>query len=286
MGNNSFENNIIEPKIEITMDNLEPEILNEGETEFVVQRHAADNRDPHNSSLELGELEAESAEKVRAHSENFFDKIFESLSKEERETVNIIVVAADSKLGPIEGEESDYKRAVETAKQVIAGIKSSTEKYPSKKNPLLNRTGEPIEISEKLNDPHFLRKSPEFVEFLTKNEEETGETFWATFESDAKKEVRKSMGAEGPDEIVNRLDEYLQLMKRAMKCHHKKNPESRTIVWIVTHYDTISPYIKKIADLKKTDFVPVKNGAGIVIKIGKDNEVTTKIAGKNYNISL
>jgi len=128
--------------------------------------------------------------------------------------------------------------------------------------------------------------SPEFVHFLT-DKYGTGQRFWEAYENDVERETREKMGAEGPDDIADRVKGYLQVLTRAMRSYHESHPKRKVIAWVESHYDTISPFLKRdVASLEKTDYLPVDHGAGIVINVGKDQGASTNIKGRRYDFSL
>ena len=291
----SIENGLTENKKEllskvekVTIDDLRIETPESGGTAFVLQRNAKDNRDP-DSEIEMGALVPEAAEQVKIHTKESLDRIFQSLSPEERKGVDMLVVAADTKLEtPMPDIKSEHKRAVETAEQVIAGIKQSLQEFSLPETQLLNKSGKPIELSsKKLEDLRMFEDSPKFVQFLV-DKYGTGLEFWVAYEDDVERETRKQMGAEGPDDIAKRVDDYLTTLANAMKSYHQSHPGRRVIVWVESHYDTISPFIKlRIAKMEKASYLPVDNGAGIVITLDKDqNEASTVIKGNRYDFSL
>ncbi|MEK7621126.1 MAG: hypothetical protein AAB395_02105 [Patescibacteria group bacterium] len=262
---------LIEPPGEkVTIDDLQLEVPKPGETVVVLQRNAKDNRDP-SSELEIGTLIPEAAEHVKVQTKESLDNILSSLSSEERKKIDFLVVAANTKLDTPLGEEikSEHKRAVETAVQVLAGIKKSMNEFELSDSQLLNKTDEPIELSSgRMNDLHMLKDSPEFVEFL-KNKYGTGHEFWKAYEDDSERKTREAMGAEGPDDIAKRVGEYMGVLANAMEQYHKQHPDRRVIVWVESHYDAISPFIKHAAGMDNTDYLSVDNGAGVVVKLGK-----------------
>lgn len=286
--NNSIENKSNLPKIErITINDLRPEVPKPDETIVVLQRHAKDSRDP-NSPLELGTLIPESAEQVRKKTKEFFDQIFKSLGPEKIKNLDILVVASNTKLTtPMPDVKSEHKRAMETGEVVIAEIKKSMAEFSLPQVQLLNKSGRPIELSSgRIGELHMFEDSPEFVNFL-RNKYGIGKEFWVAFEDDAEKETRERLGAEGPDEVADRLKDYLKTLANAMKLYHQLHPNRRMIVWAISHYDTISPFIKRhVAGMPKTDYLPIDNGAGIVINIKKDQKASAEISGNYYDLSL
>lgn len=274
------------PELErITSKDLKPVHLNEGESMIALQCNARDKRGINLPQEEMGKLEEKAAEMAKLQAEDFFNQYFETLSPEEQKTVDVFVVAADTKLDtPIPGVKNDSKRAIETAERIITGAKKSLEKFKLSEDQIVsqtNKNGEPTEISE-LVDLKMFKDSPEFVEFMKVHG--TGKDFWINFEEDTHKDTRLKMGAEGPADIADRVEKYLKVVIGAMNSYHKHHPGKRAIFWIVSHYDTISPYIKLcITGKKKEDPLYVDKSAGIVIKLDKEKNITSEIQGKKYN---
>lgn len=286
--NSSMENKEELPKVErVTISDLRLETPELGGTVIVLQRNAKDNRDP-NSELEMGALIPEAAEQVRVHTRESLDRVFQALDPEERKSVDILVVAADTKLEtPMPEIKSDHKRAVETADQVIGGIKECMRALSLSETQLLNKSGKPIELSSgRLRDLRMFEDSPGFVQFLV-DKYGTGQNFWEAYENDTEREARERMGAEGPDDIAERVRDYLGVLTNAMKFYHQSHPGRRVIIWAESHYDVISPFIKRhVAKMEKTDYLPVDNGAGVVINLDKNQKASTQIRGNRYDLSF
>jgi hypothetical protein len=274
-------------KIErITSRDLAYKIPPPDETVFILQRNGKDNRDS-KSELEMGALIPGSAEQIRFETEASLKQALESLEPEERKQVDFLVIAADTELEtPMEDVRSTHKRAVETAERVLAGIEMSIQEHDLDRSQLLNKRGLPIELSSgRLRDLRMFEDTPEFVKFL-KDKYGTGMEFWQAYEDDVEKETREKMGAEGPDEIAKRIDSYLKVLANAMKFYHVKHPNRRVMIWVETHYDTLSPFFKSKTGMKKTDDLPVDHGAGVAIYLGKDGKATSQIQGHSYEFSF
>lgn len=286
--NSPIENKAKSPKVEkITINDLQLETPELDGTVIVLQRNAKDNRDP-NSKLEIGALVPEAAEQVRVHTKESLDRVLESLDPEERKNIDILVVAADTKLEtPIPKIKSGHKRAVETAKQVIVGLKESMREFFLSEAQLLNKSGKPIELSSgRLRDLRMFEDSPEFVQFLV-DKYGTGREFWEAYENDAERGTREKMGAEGPDDIAERVRDYLKVLANAMKFYHESHPGRRVVVWAVSHYDTISPFVKRnVTNMETTTYLPIDQGAGVVINLGKDQKASTQLQGNHYDLSF
>lgn len=282
----------------ITAADLKPEIPNVGGSVIVLQRNASDrnNRKAPEDSPEFGTLDLGEAEKTRLESKAFFEHVFGALPEEERGTLNILVVAADTKLNLPDGRKSEHKRAVETADQVMAGLKETMSGFSVPDKQLINKTGKPIELSSgRLTALRMLEDSPDFVIFLREKCTTDGifdeQKFWVSYESDEYKKEREQMGAEGPVDIANRVNDYMRVLANAAKSWHRIHPSRRLVVWAVSHYDSISPFVKK--NIVRMDeqtllgtYLKVDSRAGVVFNLGEDGTATTEIKGQKYNASL
>lgn len=272
-------------KIErITSRDIEPRLPAPNETVMVLQRNAKDMREPGN---DFGALEKEAVEKTRAEAKLFFERLFSELPEDERETIDVMIVASDATLLTPDGQLCEHRRAVETAEIIIQALKESMKQFNIPEDSFLNITGsngEPIAVSE-LRDLLMFEESPEFVKYMTEKYG-TGKEFWVAYETDAEKEKRIEMGVEGLKEIADRVNYALTVRARIAAEHHKTNPGRRLVIWNVSHYDAISPFIKEhIAGVDVTDYLPVEHSGGITIQIDdkgqphatiKNQEVTFK----------
>jgi len=274
-------------KIEkIEVKDIQPKIPELGGTTIVLQRNAKDDR--RLNSTDIGALEVEAAEQVKFSAKVFFDKIFEGLTEKERLSVDVMIVASDTTLITPGGIISPHKRAVETADRVIVGLKESMSGFSLSEQQFLNSSatqdGGVIEVSE-LRDLLMVRESPEFMAFLVEKYG-SGMEFWDAYENDTEKETRLKMGAEGPEEIADRVNHALSLQTQIAREYHLANPSRRLIIWAVSHYDSISPFIKKHVtgtDLKK--YLPVDQGAGITIEINKDGAASCDLREQKIKLN-
>ena len=79
----------------------------------------------------------------------------------------------------------------------------------------------------------------------------------------------------------------VDVLARYSRFYHKKHPDRRLIIWAATHYDTISPYVKRdIAGVGKEVPLGVDYGGGISINLDKEGRGTIKVDGKEYEVPL
>ncbi|MFA7209240.1 MAG: hypothetical protein WC120_03055 [Parcubacteria group bacterium] len=270
----------------ITSADLHPKMPEIGGSTIVLQRNAKDDR--RKDSPDMGALEVGAAEQVRVNAKEFFNKIFGGLNEEERKMIDVMVIASDSTLSTPDGIKNKHQRAVETAGQVMTGLRESMSEFFIADGQLLNNSaaqnGGAIEVSE-LRDLMILEESPEFTQFLI-DKYGTGVEFWDAYESDSERETRVEMGAEGPDGIADRVNYALSLQAQIADEYHKANPDRRLIIWAVSHYDSISPFIKRhIAGIDMKKYLPVDQGAGISIGIDKRGKASCEIQGKELSLN-
>jgi hypothetical protein len=95
------------------------------------------------------------------------------------------------------------------------------------------------------------------------------------------------MNAEGPDEIANRMKSAVNALARYSQAYHEKHPGRRLVIWATTHYDTISPYVKReVLRTGKDAQLEVSYGAGILINLNKDGKSTTKLGRVKYDVPI
>jgi len=264
-------------KIErITPRDIKPRLPAPNETVMVLQRNAKDMREPGD---DFGALEKEAIEATRTEAMRFFDTLFSELPEDEREKVDVMIVASDATLLMPDGQLCEHRRAVETAEIIIQALKVSMGKFDIPKDQFLNNTisdGEPIAVSE-LRDLLMFEESPEFVKYMTEKHG-TGKAFWVAYETDAEREKRIEMGVEGPKEIADRVNYALTVRARIAAEHHKANPDRRLVMWNVSHYDAISPFIKEyIAGVDVTSYLPVDHSGGITLQVDAKGQPHTTI---------
>jgi len=275
------------PLEKITRSDISKEMPGIGETEIIMQRHEKYIRDAEHERS--GSLEPEDAKKAREQAIEILKSKLDSIPEEERKNVDILVIASNTDYGKARG-----MRSFETASEVVDGILEIFDKYGLDKNQLLNSK---TAISEKnenvvpsknktIQEPRFMSQSPEFVEYLKSKYGDQTQEFWQAFEEDWEKDERERLKAEGPRDILERYDKFIEILKNFSQHYHKKHPGKRLIIWPVSHYDTISPYIKnRVAKTDPNKFLPVDYGAGISLNIDRDRKVSSKIQGKEYEIN-
>lgn len=256
-------------------------------TELIVQRHEEYNRDPLDPNV--GSLHPEAATRANEQTYRVFHQMIEKVPDELRKFVDVMVV----------GSPTQYmgggRRSMETATQVLGGIRKVFEEYYMASSQLLNDqpglklNGQPRQ-SKAIVEPKIFQDNPEFVEWLMAEygNGAVNQGFFAAYESDQGevRERRLAAGAEGHFDSGDRLGNYLHTLSRYSNIYHRNHPGRMLYIWTVSHYDTISPFIKTRLGGDKDRFMPVDYGGGFAVNIGPDGTATTTIGGKVYPISL
>lgn len=264
----------------IEKSDIEPLPIKVGETEIVLQRHGVYERSA--DSPIIGSLTEKGAEDVYNISRNFFRSLFEGIPQEERSNLDILVIASDTQY------RGGGRRSVETANKVMEAIREELKQFGMNDSQLLNTSGkyrsdEGPRTMPDLREPQMLDNSPEFVAFLKDKYGDLSKEFWLAFEGDIERETRQAMKAEGPDGITDRIKHVIEVLRRYSRMYHAKHPEKRLIIWAATHYDTISPYVKReIIKAGKDAALGVDYGAGISIHVDAGGNLATRISGNDY----
>lgn len=275
----------------IVRADLAPREIHAGETEIVFQRHGKYERDE--TATDKGSLTPEAQQAEYEAAKKFFQQQLDSVPEAERSKVKLLVIASDTHY---QGNKDAGQRSTETANLVLKAAREVLVEYGLSEDQILNDTtnikgGGEARPTPILREPKAFDETPEYIDFLKDKYEkntEYGESskFWQAFEGDWEKETRQEMGAEGPDEMADRLKRSLAILSRYAKFFHHNNPDSRLIIWATSHYDTISPFVKReLMGLDKDRFLGVDYGAGITIKLDASGDADTTINNKNYKIS-
>ncbi len=268
----------------IEKSDIKPHKIKPGETEIVFQRHGAyvrDREDPH-----VGSLSEESAAEEKKASKSYFDNFIKNVPEQDRDKIDVLIVASDTQYF------GAGRRSMETAQQAQQAVSEVFEEKGIPTANIINSTGRlrgeggPRPMP-KLREPNFLNDSPDFLDYMLEKYKGINVNFWTAYEEDQEKETRLAMGAEGPDDIADRTAFSLRALARYAKAYHAANPDRRLIIWGATHYDTISPFVKRdIFGVGKEQQLLVDYGGGISIDIDSEGKATTEIRGKEYEVPL
>ncbi len=263
---------------------IQPGKLDVGGTEIVLQRHGKYIRDTNDP--EAGGLTVEAVQLETETAAEYFTEIIARIPEEERSSLSVLFVSSDTSYAN-NGQRSYQTTAIaqKVAEQLLQEndihILSILNISPNSTN-----QGSPIAM-QTLREPQIFEKSPDFVTYMREKYGDLGLDFWIAFEEDTEHEARLEMGAEGPDEIADRMNAALGVLSRYGEIYHAQNPNSRLIIWAGTHYDTISPFVKRnVLHIDKTAPVLVDYGGGVVVDIDQTGKASTSISGGEYQIDL
>lgn len=253
-------------------------------TKIIMQRHEEYIRD--RSHERSGSLTEESAKRGYEQTTRIMREMLSSVPENERADVVMLVIASNTQYA------GKGRRSYETATQVIDGIKDVLEEYGLNMEQLMNtRSGVSKERvlptkNTAMQEPQFLDHSPEFVTHLKNTYGDMTQKFWQAYEEDWEKEKREEYNAEGPAEMAERYKKFMGVLTKFAEIYHKKHPGKRLIIWPVSHYDTVSPYIKNEIEKREdpNDHLPVDFGGGVSVEINEKGEITSSVQGKKYII--
>lgn len=269
-------------KIERT--DLKPHPIDKGETEIVAQRHGRYVRE--RDDARVGSLTEEAVADEKAEARAYFESLLAQIPEDERDTVDVLFVASDTQY--FDGGRRSLETgslALEAATEVFGeqGIPTSNIHNARRE---LKGDGAPRTMQE-LREPNMLNDSPDFLQYMLDKYGGVNLDFWTAFEEDKEVEKRLETGAEGPDDIADRMHHSMDVLARYAKFYHHEHPNRRLVIWAATHYDTISPFVKRdVFGVGKEQQLLVDYGAGITIDVDKEGNATTEISGKQYSVPL
>lgn len=256
--------------------------LHEGETSIVFQRHGKYNRD--RSAPDAGSLYAENAAEIRAYDEQYFRDVIQH-----GENTYVLFVSSDTQYAA-----SGYRSletgqiAQDAAAEVMVDKGLDPNEHIINFNPAFavarhKATEQAIRPLTGIREPQIF--APEDAPYFHHLQEKYGYAddisktglsprAWAMHEMDAEAELRQRTGTEGQEDLIARTEKTLAVLERYAKVWHANNPGKRLVIWTTSHYDTISPIVKK-ADgvLRNQDGVlsdayqPVDYGGGASIVV-------------------
>lgn len=275
-------------------------------TLITLQVNARDIRDPESS--DLGVLKPEAKVQAQVIAENFFTSAFEAMTPEERRQVDIIVFASNARLTTPSGLDSQQQRGVQTGDAVLGGIRTAMEEFDIGERQLINNIssvgGGAFEVSD-LIDLEILNGDNVYMKYLKGKYMPEGtagdlslnsgtglspvseEALWVAYETDAPEDRAKrlELGAEGPEDIADRVNKFVKTIERYAEEYHRLNPGRRVMVWAVGHYDNISPFLKKyVLDKPMDTYLGVEKNAGVSIGVDAEGIASSTIQGQKFSI--
>jgi hypothetical protein len=293
----------------IEVRDFEPKAIGPDETLIVLQRHPkyfrrTDGEDQVPGALvdPVGSREADA---------KFFEEFLAQIPPNERDKVDVLFLGSDTQY------HGQGRRSFETAQVAQEAVASVLEAHgmspdniyshilnysgddaaagqpaqhlvdPADRSGFNPKAGAPEPMAH-LSEPNVFNDSPEFIEWLKQQTDgEIGLQFFIAYEEDQFKERRQAMGAEGPDEIADRTAYAIHLMADFAKQYHADHTDRRLLIWAGTHYDTISPLVKRdVLGAPKEQPLGVDYGAGITIKVDRQGRGSTSVSKKDYVMPL
>lgn len=263
---------------------ITPGRLEAGGTEIVFQRHGKYIRDRADSHV--GELTEHAVQLETEAADKYFTDLMESMSDEEKAKTYFLFVASDTNYAGAGQRSYETATIAQKVAETILHEQGVSEENVVNLSHKLKAQGSPRPMA-RLREPQMFDKSPDFVKHMSDKYGGLGMDFWIAFEEDVEKEVRESVKAEGPDEIADRMKLTAKVIARYASMFHTSHPDSRLVVWASTHYDTISPFVKRdVLHKPKSEAVLVDYGGGFTLDIDADKAATAKISGVDYPVSL
>ncbi len=254
-------------------------MISRNQTQLIFQRHCDYDR-------ENGGLIPESVEKQKAIIQSFIEHLKNSFRIEDLQDTYFLFTSSNTI------SDNDFKRCIETTNIAMELIKQFFKEQNISTSHIINLNEETnyngkIHESRQLIEPKMLLDKTGYYEYLTQKHGGMNIDFWTDFEEDLSKEKREELGAEGPDQIVERAVHYIQILQRYATYFHKKYPNSRLVIWNGTHYDLISPLVKqRILHFEKSFWLKVDYCGGISLVIDELNRIIASVNGINYPFVL
>lgn len=279
----------------IDKSDIQPPQIQPGGTAIVFQRHEKYQRDV--AADNAGSIFREDADTVKAEYERFFEDV---IANEGEQEATVLFVSSDTQYN------GKGHRSLETAQLAQDAAKVVFEKHnldPSDRIINLSsdfnvsgflKTRQLIRPFPKLREPQIF-DHPEYADHLRDKyggveglEKGLSPAAWSAHEADSEQVVRERIGAEGIYDILKRTKRSIEILERYARAFHKSNPNKKLIIWVASHYDTISPFVKDTAGISITEeYLPVEYGGGVIIDIPpEETNPTLKIQGQTIPIKL
>ncbi|MBI4919073.1 hypothetical protein HY837_04025 [archaeon] len=274
-----------QPIAKIKITDISPSIILQGETLMVIQCNAPDNRKP--GTAKIGHITFGGKRIAIKQAKEFFNSLF-NMHGADASSIDIRLIASSVTLTTPEGIISDRKRAVDTSYCVIRGLLSAMSSYKIPPEHFLNlkaNGGAPLETDE-LHDLKMFEQSSAFVEFLKKKYGPGTKEFWMNYEIDKHSTLAKRIGVEDQNKIADRVYQAVFAERIFAEDYHKHHPGKRLVTWIIGHYDSLSPFMKKhvfnLSDL--TLYLGIEKCGGLTIICRKNGSMESLFRGKRYTI--
>lgn len=282
----------------IEKEDIKAPHLQVGSSAIVFERHERYVTDA--DAETAGSLIEDDAEAAFERDAEFFREVFEQDT--EHDKTMILFISSDTQYAgkgyrSIETAQVAQGAAVQALEELginpnerIVNLNphfSTSEFHPSDQaDPI------PIRPDPRLREPQIFA-TPEYVEFLMNkyNKKEDGAyrlstKAWAAHEMDAERTKREELGAESVYDVLYRTKTSLAIIERYSRIFHANNENTKLIIWVDSHYDTISPLVKDAAKIGFDKFLPVDYGAGVVIELEPEKGAALNVRGRKIALQL
>jgi hypothetical protein len=273
------------PIQKIEKEDIRAPHLEAGESAIVFQRHEKYDRTWDADSA--GSIFVEHAEPAYKRDVEFFKELLKQDGPGSGETMVLFISSDTQYAGKGYRSMETAQLAQDAATEVMTSMGINPKERIININPRFNTkgfeaTGQSIRPDKKIREPQIF-DTPEYLDHLRATyggDSGPGAGLipeaWAAHEMDAEKEVREKLGAEGVHDMVDRTKRSIEVVDRYAKVFHKLNPEKKLVVWMASHYDTLSPLVKEAEGMGFDEYLPVDYGAGVIIELGHGEATTIK----------
>lgn len=259
--------------------------LGAGDSAVVLQRHEKYERDK--DSERAGSLCPEVLEAAQQRARRFFDEL---LSQEGQDETAVFFVSSDTRYakGYRSMETAQIAQAAAVEAMLDLGVEPSERiinLHPDFNTSHFEAMGLPVRPDSKVAEPKIFDDSPGYLEAMEAKYGNFVDAM-AAHERDAEPELRQSFDAEGVQDVLARTKKSLSLLKRYAGAFHASNPNKRLLIWVASHYDTISPLVKDSYQLDFDQHLPVDYGGGVTIDLPAEGSPRLAVGDESVDISL
>lgn len=210
-------------KITINSEAIKP-IIDFNETQIILQRHCSYNKE-NGDLLDISKI----------YQENLVLQFLKDLENQNLDNTYFLFIASNTA-----NSNNTHKRCVDTINIAMHLIQSFLESKEISKNYIINldenlNYDDQVKQIKNFSEPSMFVDNTGYLEFLAEKNDRSEKQFGVNFEEDIYKDVREKLNAEGPDEIVTRGVQYINVIQRFSRYFHIKKPNSKLIVWCGTH---------------------------------------------------
>lgn len=260
------------------------------ESLIILQRHSKydashptdfDNPTEEEKAL-FGHLTAEGRELARTEAEQRTKEILKAAGDQ----VDFLVITSptfwldQSELG---------QRAVETGEIISQVIREELDAAGADPARLLNLSpsikGEQTREHSNAEDARFFDQGRQFTKFMRETYGGQGREFWQNFIADTHKDVREADGAEGPQELADRIQKLIDAIARFSSYYEHHHPGRKLATFIVSHSGSLETYAHWKLGIPVESYAADYNDA-IPIAIQPDGRAVAKVNNQEYEAPL